>query len=139
MVWELNMRGRVSKGGSLLLAGLLLLFCLPYLGAQEASEMTTEEIINELLMNLEEREKLLSERESLLMSRESNLRRREEFLEKTETSLDKRRQSLDARESSLSAIKNSLQSYDAALQREIWIRNGVIVGLSGLLIWSWLR
>ena len=114
----------------------LSLFCLAFLcfspgfllglGTEEdLSQLSDLQIIEELLQNL-------NRREEILQLRESNLQKRENLLTTTENLLLK---SVD----SLTETSSYLQSLDAGYRREIAIRNGIIAGLTALLVWSLVR
>lgn len=116
---------KYATGG--LLSLLLLLSSLPLFSDEPGpSEMTTEQIINELFESLNERERLLDEKEQVLNSRRQELQTREiglqarrEDLNARESWLEERRTSLVEIENSLQETARSLESYDAAVRAEI--------------------
>ena len=133
------MCGTKLRVGWLLWLPLLLVFSPSFSVAQEASGMTTEAIISELLTNLERREQILSEREQLLLRSEENLNEQARYLQTIEQSLSERETSVERRLVSLSEIENSLKSFANAVKWEIWGRNIAIGVLGGLALWGWLR
>jgi len=94
------------------------------------AEMTTPEIISELLTNLSEREQLLSERESNLDRRETRLTERESALESRAERSSEREQLQIEREKSLTEIETSLRNYAAEANRSkyLWGAAGVGIG-----------
>ena len=95
---------------------LFLVLCLPGF-SQDVSEMTDMEIIDELLVNLENRESLLVESEALLQERSATLNERESDLETRDESLSERERLLQERENSLTEIETSSKSCAVVTRR----------------------
>lgn len=124
----------------------LALFCLcsglSFGQAYDVSEMTDQEIIDELLVNLESRENSLAESEALLKERSDRLNERETDLETRDESLSERERLLQEREISLTGIETSLKSYADATNRLTRQRNlamGASAVLAALTVWCALR
>lgn len=128
------MCGQKSRRFYLRFGGLLLLFLLFFsvcsLSAQDVREMTDQEIIEQLLLDLEKRESLLIERESILRTRDAILTERESILESRENSLEEREQSTQEWESLLTETENSLRSYRDATEKELRVLRWGLIGVS---------
>jgi len=129
---------RLSLGGLLSLL-LLLLFSPLSLVAQPVEEMTEIEIINELLMNLEERENALEQRAQILEQREQNLIEFEAYLLRREQQISEREKSVNDRLNSLTEIENSLKNFADGLQRRELMRDLFDVVLIGVGVAGWIH
>ncbi len=117
-----------GNGSKKYLVGLCLcLVASSGLFSQEVSEMTDAEIINELLINLDERENSLTEREGISQLRDAELAARESDLESRETSLTERESSTLERENLLTEIEASLKSCEDDINRLTMYRSLSIV------------
>jgi hypothetical protein len=101
----------------------------------DPEDMTTMQIIDELLQNLSEREQQSDERERILSAKEARLLEREAALEMREQNSIERERSLDARESSINVIEHYLRN--CAIER--WVDRALVVIFAALAAWGWLR
>ena len=120
----------------ILLVLFLALLSLPLFGdgLQSPEEMTTEEILTELIQLQKESLKDLESRTADLNQREINLNQREQALLERETELSQRETDLQERETFWQSYKKEMESQ---IKAEFWrgfTAGGLTLGVSGAIV-----